>query len=198
MSWMLISSGTGPDECHIAVKKLAQYIIKKHKDVRLLDNIESNYGLLSCLLSGNQEILQQYSGTIKWICESPIRKNWKRKNWFITCEIFDDIDTNKININLKDIKFETAKASGPGGQHVNKTESAIRATYIPNGITVFAQEERSQHQNKRLAIARLIKKMENNEMDLQKENSKKQWETHNSLIRGNEIMTFKDMNFKQI
>jgi peptide chain release factor len=198
MSWLLISSGTGPDECHIAVKKLAQYIIKEHKDVYLLDSVESNHGLFSCLLSGNQEILQQYAGTIKWICESPIRKNWKRKNWFVTCEIFEDIEKNNININLNDIKFEAVKASGPGGQHVNKTESAIRATYMPNGITVFAQEERSQHQNKRLAIARLIKKIENKKIETLKENTKKQWETHNSLIRGNEIMTFKNINFKQI
>ncbi len=61
---------------------------------------------------------------------------------------------------LRECEFETFRSSGPGGQHVNKTESAVRLRHLPSGLTVTSQQERSQHRNKALCLAKLRKKIE--------------------------------------
>lgn len=195
MAWLLISAGTGPEECHQAVKHMVNYVIQHHNGVECLDVVDARHGYMSALISGPQDVLQTYAGTIKWSCPSSIRKGWKRKNWFITCQLFEE-EEQATELNMRDVKFETMRASGPGGQHVNKTESAVRATHIPSGLVSMAQEERSQHMNKKLAISRLvtiIREQEQNKHDTIKQNM---WMTHNNLERGGENMCFKGINFK--
>jgi peptide chain release factor 1 len=76
-----------------------------------------------------------------------------------TVAVLPEVEDVDIDIKDSDLKIDTMRAQGAGGQHVNKTESAIRVTHLPSGIVVFVQEERSQHKNKAKAMAYLRSKL---------------------------------------
>jgi peptide chain release factor len=91
-----------------------------------------------------------------------------------------------------DVRFETMRASGPGGQHVNRTESAVRVTHVPTGAQATASEERSQHRNKKLALARLGRKLDDTEASRRSEAARLRWRAHRTLERGNPVRVFRE------
>jgi peptide chain release factor len=93
---------------------------------------------------------------------------------------------------LNDVKIETLRSSGAGGQHVNKTESGVRAVYLPTNTVVLITNERSQYQNKMIALSVLAHKIQERNFE-KKENVEKQaWQNHNELVRGNPVRRFKE------
>ena len=92
----------------------------------------------------------------------------------------------------QDVRFETMRASGPGGQHVNRTESAVRVTHVPTGLQAGASEERSQHRNKRLAPARVSRRLEDLNDQRRSEAERSRWRAHQALERGNPVRVFRE------
>ena len=92
----------------------------------------------------------------------------------------------------RDVRFETMRASGPGGRHVNRTESAVRVTHVPTGLQASASEERSQHRNKALAVARLARKLETLKEQQRGESERGRWRAHQALERGNPVRVFRE------
>lgn len=203
MALLFFSSARGPDECTLAVAKAVTQFLKEAEQQSLTTEIiESVLGdkpntFRSVLLSIEgvecDPLIQRWLGTIQWICQSPYRPNHKRKNWFlgVTCL------ANPMELNDNTIEFTSMKSSGAGGQHVNKTESAVRATHLATGISVKVQTERSQHANKRLAKLLLAHKLAEYaaEQTQQQKNIRQQF--HYSVLRGNSQLVFYGENFLQ-
>jgi len=95
-------------------------------------------------------------------------------------------------------KFESMRPSGPGGQHVNKTETAVRVTHIPTGLRAISQAERSQHLNKRIALARLDQLLRRKELKAEAKQTRIRWREHDLLDRGNAVHLFREEEFNFI
>jgi peptide chain release factor len=195
--WMQLTAGQGPAECSWAVMRVLEEIQKDALRASLACKvIEVEPGpeggtAQSVLISvageamGLASFAGSWNGTVQWIERSVFRPEHKRKNWFVGISVIEQVDETRVR--PLELRWETMRASGPGGQHVNRTESAVRVTHVPTGLQAVAMEERSQHRNRRLALARLLQKVD--EMDSRKlgEARRERWRSHQELQRGGPV-----------
>jgi len=117
--------------------------------------------------------LRTETGVHRLVRKSPFDSGNRRHTSFASVFVSPEVDENfEIEINPADLRVDTYRASGAGGQHINKTDSAIRITHEPSGIVVQCQNQRSQHQNRANAMAQLKAKLY--EMEMQKRSAEKQ------------------------
>jgi peptide chain release factor len=200
-----ITSGRGPLECQWVVAKVLKVFLEEAKnntiDYEIIhrENGDENLTLKSVTLllkaKNLNEFLKNWLGSICWTGKSTFRKLNKRSNWFIGIFELEGLET--INFNEKDIQFQTTRSQGSGGQNVNKVNTAVRATHVPTGESVFVQDSRSQLENKKLSILRLKEKvLEQNIIQLQKR-MQETWNNHLNVQRGNPVRTFSGTDFKK-
>ncbi len=199
-----ITTAQGPAECQLAAAKILSELLKDLRSegltVTVLDRVagQENGTILSATVqvvgANTTTIVQPWLGTILWVQKSPYRPNHGRKNWYVG--IFELNQKSPSNWKEDELAFQMVRSSGAGGQHVNKVSSAVRVVHVPTGISVFAQDARSQFQNKKRALERITVKLEEHFSRELIAGAQQQWSQHHELERGNPIKVFTGMDFR--
>lgn len=189
-----ISSGQGPVECELAVRKLLESLQAEFKNIEVLSIHEAKTrGCYTSVLFSTNEDLSSLEGSIQWICQSPFRPHHKRKNWFVDVSIIPEVESICTD---QEIRMERFHCGGKGGQNVNKVETGVRLIHIPTGIAVTSTAERTQQQNRRDALNKLNALLQEKQIHDKQKQINLAWQEHNRIVRGNPIRVYKGMGFK--
>lgn len=157
--WILqISSGSGPIEARRFVALLAPHLVDSlaARGQRVTADVvwgdPSTPKAIQIRFEGDGRGLDELVGTHALIARSDRRGKHARKRWFVGVELFQEQERHAVVLSADDVEITTCRSGGPGGQHVNRTESAVQAVHRPTGVRVRVESARSQHANKKRAL----------------------------------------------
>ncbi len=195
-----IQAGAGGTEaCDWASMLLRQYVRyceRKGFNVEILEESAGDVaGIKSASLKVDGEyaygMLRTETGVHRLVRKSPFDSNNGRHTSFASVFVYPEVDDSiEIDINPADIRTDTYRASGAGGQHINKTDSAVRLTHMPTGIVVQCQNDRSQHRNRAEAMAMLKSKLFERELRLRQSEQDKLEASKSDVGWGHQIRSY--------
>jgi peptide chain release factor 2 len=199
-AFLEVHAGAGGTEaCDWAEMLLRMYMMWAEKKGYKIETLEEHAGEEAGIKSVTLKIsginaygwLKTESGVHRLVRISPFDSNARRHTSFASVWVYPVIDDNiEIEINEKDLKIDTYRASGAGGQHVNTTDSAVRITHLPTNIVVQCQNERSQHKNKDTAMKMLKSRLYENELKKKQEAAEAGNATKQEIGWGSQIRSY--------
>ena len=144
-------------------------------------------------------LLKGEAGVHRLVRISPFDANQRRHTSFASCDVLPDVkDDVEIKIEEKDLRIDTYRAHGAGGQHINKTDSAVRLTHIPTGLVVACQNQRSQIKNREKAFQILKIRLYELERDKQRQAMEKRYDEKGDIAWGNQIRSYVFMPYQMV
>ena len=144
-------------------------------------------------------LLKGEAGVHRLVRISPFDANKRRHTSFASCDVLPDVkDEVEIKIEEKDLRIDTYRAHGAGGQHINKTDSAVRITHIPTGVVVACQNQRSQIKNREKAFQILKIRLYELERDKQRQAMEKRYDEKGDIAWGNQIRSYVFMPYQLV
>lgn len=203
-----VHSGAGGTEaCDWAEMLLRMYIRwaeRKNFSTTIVDTLpgdEAGIKSVTFIVKGEYAYgyLKSELGVHRLVRISPFDANKRRHTSFASVDIIPEIeDEIKIEIKDDDLKIDTYRAGGAGGQHVNKTDSAVRITHLPTGTVVQSQSERSQYKNKATAMKLLKAKLYESEQEKKRAQIEKHYDEKGSIAWGNQIRSYVFMPYQLV
>ncbi len=195
-----INAGAGGTEAQDWVEMLLRLYLKwaesRKMETRIIDHLagdEAGVKNITFTVSGPYAYgyLKSEHGIHRLVRISPFDASGRRHTSFASVSVLPEIEDDiRIDINEKDLRIETFRASGPGGQHVNKTSSAIRITHLPTNMVVQCQNEKSQHRNRELALKILKARLYALEKDKQDREKQLRHQSQREIAWGNQIRSY--------
>ncbi|MCG3188279.1 MAG: Peptide chain release factor RF2 [Burkholderiaceae bacterium] len=195
-----IQAGAGGTEaCDWAQMLLRQYLKYCERKGYKAELLEESAGDVAGIKSATLKIEGDYAfghlrtetGVHRLVRKSPFDSAGGRHTSFASVFVYPEVDDSiEIEINPADVRIDTFRASGAGGQHINKTDSAVRMTHLPTGIVVQCQNDRSQHRNRDEAWAMLKSRLYEHEMRKQREQQQKLEDSKTDVGWGHQIRSY--------
>ena len=195
-----INAGAGGTEAQDWVEMLFRLYLKwaesRKMQTKIIDHLagdEAGIKNVTFTVSGHYAYgyLKSEHGIHRMVRISPFDASSRRHTSFASVSILPEVEDDiTIDINEKDLKIETFRASGPGGQHVNKTSSAVRITHLPTSISIQCQNEKSQHRNKELALKILKARLYALEKEKKNKEKELRHQSQKEIAWGNQIRSY--------
>lgn len=193
---LMITAGRGPAECREAVRRVALELLREAASAGLsaasdLDTAMPAASVAVALGGPSAESFAEgWIGTVLW-CDPTLRGLGARRNWYVAVHA-TDADPGDRRLEEREVRFETMRAGGPGGQHQNVTDSAVRAVHLPTGLAAISRDGRSQHANRKAALERLADLLASIDERSRSAARRREWLGRITVERGNPKRTYRN------